>query len=92
MSQLSKFMNMEKGSLTSVIDGLITKGLVKRVRDKTDRRKVNLQLSKQSEEVVRNGMVSIGRHIQKKMEKLTDQEVETLSNALKNILIIAEKL
>lgn len=45
-SKLSLFINIPKGSLTTVIDSLVSKGLVERLNDKTDKRKLIIKLTK----------------------------------------------
>ncbi|MBU2510339.1 MarR family transcriptional regulator [bacterium] len=92
MSQISKFMNMEKGSITTVVDGLIRKGLVNRIQDEKDRRKILLELSKQSEIVIKKGMKAISHHILTKLNSVNDKDADNLYVALKTIFAIAEKL
>jgi DNA-binding MarR family transcriptional regulator len=90
MSQMSRSLNMEKGSLTSVIDGLIERGLVARIEDPADRRKVLLELSEQATKTVRVGEKNIEIHIMKKLDSLGGNAAETLSQALRAIITIAE--
>ncbi len=92
MSQMSKYMNMEKGSLTTVVDGLIKKGLVNRVYDENDRRKILLELSENSETIVKQGMKAINHQIKTKLNKVDKQDVDDLFGALNTIATIAEKL
>ncbi len=92
MSQMSKFMNMEKGSITTVVDELIKKGLVNRVQDKSDRRKILLELSEQSDTIVKKGMQAISRHIKTKLNAVGEQDAEDLFTALNTISTVAEKL
>lgn len=92
MSEMSRIMNLEKGSLTSVIDSLIEKGLVVRVQDPNDRRKILLELTGQSEKVVKLGMKAIGKHIKSKLKNIDDNSISQLHDALKTIFAIAERL
>lgn len=92
MSELSKIMNLEKGSVTSVVGGLISNNLVRRHQNDEDRRKIFLVMTESSKDVVKKGMEAAIAHTKGKMEKLTESEIETLHNSLKNLLEIGTKL
>jgi DNA-binding MarR family transcriptional regulator len=92
MSQMCKSINLEKGSFTSVVDGLIEKELVCRIQDPSDRRKILLELTEQGRELVIKGKKNMGMHIQSKLDALEPGDVKKLFNALADILTIAEKL
>ncbi len=92
MSQMCKSINLEKGSFTSVVDGLIEKELVCRIQDPSDRRKILLELTERGRELVIKGKKKMGMHIQSKLDALEPGDVEKLFNALADILTIAEKL
>jgi DNA-binding MarR family transcriptional regulator len=49
--ELAERMRVEKASLTSVLDGMERHGLVVRVRDRDDRRKVNIHLTRTGHEL-----------------------------------------
>jgi len=89
---MCKFINLEKGSFTSVVDGLIKKELVCRIQDPSDRRKILLELTEPGRELVIKGKKSMEMHIQSKLDALDPGDVETLFNALADIIMIAEKL
>ncbi len=85
---LSKFINMEKGSLTPLIDSLEEKKLVIRSNDPKDRRKVLLSLTSDGTEY----MKTIEEHSQKGLElmvaNLNDAEIIQMYDSLKTLVNI----
>jgi DNA-binding MarR family transcriptional regulator len=92
MTQLCSHMNMEKGSLTPVIDSLIGVELVHRKRDPHDRRKVILDLTQKGRTLVEAHLECVHRHVQKKLERLPKRDVERFRSALQDLYEIAQKL
>jgi DNA-binding MarR family transcriptional regulator len=71
---LSKYIDVDKGSITRIIDRLVAKGQVARRAIRGDRRAVALELTKD------------GERLMKKLLKIADEE----DNAWLNILSVAE--
>jgi len=92
MTKVCHHMNMEKGSLTPVVDRLIEMKLVERKRNSQDRRKVNLHLSELGMSLVQAHLHRAHRHILQKMKHLPQQEVERFKNALLDLHEITLKL
>lgn len=92
MSQLSGLLNLEKGSLTTVIDGLIEKGLVQRAEDKQDRRKIRLDLTSDGKKSTKNAIRFTNQHIKSRLDALEKGDREALVEALQTITSLAEKL
>lgn len=92
MSEMSRFMNIEKGSLTSVADSIIRNGLVRRIQDENDRRKIYLELTDRSDGVIRKGKQALNAHISGKLAMLPKRDVDALFQALRTIQTTAEKL
>jgi DNA-binding MarR family transcriptional regulator len=89
---LSKFINMEKGSLTTLIDSLEEKKLAIRSCNPNDRRKVLLSLTsdgieymKSIEEQSQNGLASM-------VANLNEEEIEQMHTSLKNLVDIFKKI
>ncbi|MGL4344773.1 MAG: MarR family winged helix-turn-helix transcriptional regulator [Cellulosilyticaceae bacterium] len=53
MSQISEEVGLEKGSFTTVVDSLIQKGYLQRVRSTKDRRKISLQMTCEGQEIAK---------------------------------------
>ena len=92
MTELHKFTGLEKGSLTTVIDQLIRKGLVERTGDEKDRRKVYVSLTSLGEKNVSILQKNVSRYIETQLEKLTSQQREQFYKAVKIFIDISEKL
>jgi DNA-binding MarR family transcriptional regulator len=92
MSQVCRRLDLEKGSFTPVVDGLIARGLVARARDGKDRRRVNLTLTAAGEEILRLHRGRAHRHLLAKLERLTPEEVARFGEAFAVIHEITLKL
>ena len=92
MTKVCYHMNMEKGSLTPVIDRLIQLNLVERRRNPEDRRKVNLHLSEVGLSLVQANLHRAHRHILEKLKRLPEEEVERFKSALAVLHEITLKL
>ena len=73
------------GNITLVIDNLEKQGLVKRVRDREDRRMVNVSLTAQGETFIQRIFPQHLATIQHEFSALTPDEQETLSQLCKKL-------
>jgi len=92
MTHVCHHMNMEKGSLTPVIDSLIEAGLVERMRNKEDRRKVNLSLTGKGKHLVVRNLHRAQEHILKKIGHLPEDMIDRFKRAVLDLHEIAQKL
>jgi DNA-binding MarR family transcriptional regulator len=92
MTKVCYHMNMEKGSLTPVIDRLIQMNLVERRRNPEDRRKVNLHLTELGLSLVQANLHRAQRHIMEKLKHLPAEEIRRFKRALSDLHEITLKL
>jgi len=92
MSQVCYHMNMEKGSLTPVIDNLIELDLVERKRNRNDRRKVNITLTTKGRDLVYSNLQRAHEHILGKMKHLPAEDVERFKRAMLDLHDITSKI
>ncbi|MEE9306816.1 MAG: MarR family transcriptional regulator [Spirochaetia bacterium] len=92
MTKVCYHMNMEKGSLTPVIDSLIEMELVQRSRNPDDRRKLNLNLTDQGRKLVLENLHRAHEHILDKMKHLQKDERQRFEKALLDLHEITLKL
>jgi len=92
MTEVCYHMNMERGSMTPVVDRLIEMNLVERRRNPEDRRKVNLHLTALGQSLVQANLHRAHRHIMEKMKHLPKEEVQRFKNALLDLHEITLKL
>jgi len=91
-SSLGKAIDMQKGSLTTLIDSLVEHGFVIREADSEDRRKQWIILTPQGEEYISKLMSSYQNEFERIFEKVDPQDVlkmiesiEFVKEVLKNI-------
>jgi DNA-binding MarR family transcriptional regulator len=91
-SSLGKAIDMQKGSLTTLIDSLVEYGFVKREGDSEDRRKQWIFLTSQGEEYISKLMSSFQKEFERIFEKADSQDIlkmiesiEFVKEVLKNI-------
>ena len=92
MTKVCSHMNMEKGSLTPVVDRLTGMNLVERRRNPEDRRKVNLRLTELGKSLVQANLHRAHRHIMEKLRHLPEAEIERFKSALSDLHEITLKL
>lgn len=89
MTDLCSKLNIEKGSLTSMVDDLTDKGYVVRERDLADRRKYLINITEDGIRLASDFMGKLSFSLQEKFIKLTEEErikyLEAI-NTLKDIL------
>lgn len=92
MTEISKALDIEKGSLTSLIDNLEEREMVLRANDPKDRRKQLISLSPKGQEE----MVKIIDFYIKKMSEYLDkferEEVEEFRSSLEKCVDFLKKL
>lgn len=89
---LSKFINMEKGSLTTLIDSLVEKKLVYKSDDPSDRRKVWLALTSDGKAYMKaiEGQSKSG--LAEMVADLDEVEIEQMYSSIKTLAKILKKI
>ena len=92
MSDLCRDVDLKSGSLTTLIDNLIEKGYVKREFDKSDRRKILVQLTIKGKNFTKIIKKSFEDNTFGKIEKLSAKDIKNLFEAVDIIKEITIKL
>ncbi|NLZ92430.1 MAG: MarR family transcriptional regulator [Firmicutes bacterium] len=92
LSELGRYLDMRKGSLTSLIDSLEMAGLVERRGDKQDRRKTMLFLTAAGEEYYQQIMLQSKKTYQKLFAKLSKEEIEKCRKGLSDVVSVLKIL
>ncbi len=92
MSEIGKELCMPKPNVTTLVDKLIKYKLVKRVNDESDRRKINIMLTKQGELSIKKARNNLIGYIKEKLMALNEDELKTLSVSLNNVKDILSKI
>ena len=87
MTELCLKLNIEKGSLTSMIDDLTDKGYVVRERDLNDRRKYLINLTEKGSELASECIKKLANGLDEKLSKLSEEDRD---DYLKSIVKIQE--
>ncbi len=95
-TELSKMMYRSKHGMTNIVDGLEKKGQIIREHSQTDRRSINIRITKDGMESVRRDITDGKVWAEKPMDCLSDAERESLVNLTEkvynNIKIIIDKM
>jgi len=92
MSELHNLTDFERGSLTTIVDGLIELGLVERKRGEDDRRKVFVIPTPKGIAADNEIHSEIERHVRLMLERLSEKDRDRFYNAINTLEDIAEKL
>lgn len=89
---LGKCMDMEKGSITSLIDALENMNLVYRKNDLKDKRKTWIQLTEEGESYLLKQEGNFLIQLEKTLGSLSNEEIIEFSNNLDSLVKIMEKV
>ena len=88
--ELAQRMMVEKASLTAVLKAMASEGLITRVRNTDDRRKVNIDLTAAGRRLKSKIMPLIGRINKRATRRLSAAEVQQLHRLLARVMINLE--
>jgi DNA-binding MarR family transcriptional regulator len=89
---LSKFINMKKGSLTTLIDSLVEKKFVIRSNTTNDRRKILLSLTSEGIEYMKTIEEQSQKGLALMVAKLDEKEIDQMHASLKTLVEILQKI
>ena len=92
MSELHDLTGLERGSLTTIVDGLIEHGLVERKRGKDDRRKVFVIPTPKGISADSEIYQEIEQHVKRMLDNISQEDRNRFFNAMKILGDIADKL
>ena len=88
---LGKCMDMEKGSITSLMDSLENMNLVYRENDLDDKRKTWIQLTEEGKSYFLKQEDNFSKQLEKTLNPLTEEEIMEFSHSLGTLVKIMEK-
>ena len=80
--ELAGLMDRSPNSVSMLIDRMVKAGLVRRIRDRKDRRVVNVMLTNKGEEALGPALVVGWQLVQKILSPLSEEDKSTLANLL----------
>ena len=91
MTELCAKLNIEKGSLTSMIDDLTKKGYVNREKDSSDRRKYMIVITESGEKLAVDFTSKLSNDLEEKLFKLDEADRAKYQEALDTLQYILNK-
>lgn len=89
---LGKCMDMEKGSITTLIDSMENMNLVYREDDPRDKRKTIIKLSEEGKQYYAKQEEEFNKRIEELFHILSEVEINKFNESLKTIVEILEKV
>jgi len=78
--------------MTSLIDKLVENGLAERLPDKSDRRVINITLTKKGNKLLMEWRKHSNNEIKMNLASLSEEDLEKFSDSVKNIKDILNKI
>lgn len=91
MTELCAKLNMEKGSLTTLIDDLSKKGYVYREKNVKDRRKYMIVITEEGKQIAADFIEKISKDLEEKFFKFNNEDREKYIEAIKILENLAVK-
>lgn len=91
MTELCAKLNIEKGSLTSMIDDLTEKGYVFREKNLKDRRKYMIVITKEGEKIAADFTEKLSNSLEEKFFKLDSNDREKYLEAIETLQDLLNK-
>jgi DNA-binding MarR family transcriptional regulator len=92
ISMIGKKLMIAKQNMTAVADRLIREGLIVRDNDKTDRRVINLSITRKGTGLLKNVRQTHSEMLRKKLSKLSKDDSEILIESLQKLTGVLKKL
>ncbi|MBC8632654.1 MarR family transcriptional regulator [[Eubacterium] tenue] len=94
MTDLCEKLNIEKGSLTTMVDDLTKKGYLTRIRDLRDRRKYILNLTNEGDVIAKDFLEELGKKLESRFLELSEDDRDKFMQSIKNLedILIKENL
>jgi len=81
-SSLGKALDMQKGSLTTLVDSLVEHEFVRRDVDKEDRRKQWISLTPKGDEYISKLMHNFEKEFEKTFKKVDAEDIDNMINSI----------
>jgi DNA-binding MarR family transcriptional regulator len=84
-SQIAKHIMVKSSTVTGIIDRLEQKGLVCRLRDSSDRRVINIQITERGKELARNAPPPIQHKLVDGLKRLPKNKIERIVKSFRTL-------
>lgn len=86
MAELARDQLMTKGGITGVADHLEEQGYITRVRSKSDRRVINIEITKDGRKLLKKGTALYQQFVEESLEDLSEEEIKSLLRILNKMI------
>ncbi|MEG0568113.1 MAG: MarR family transcriptional regulator, partial [Clostridium sp.] len=91
VSKIAESLRISKPNMTPIIDNLISEGLVERLQDPKDRRKILIKLTTKGLELLENHKKIMLKNLRSKISTLSKEDIDTLKESTSSLLKILDK-
>lgn len=92
ISELGDGLNVSKSQMTARVDKLVEAGLIERVPDKGDRRKIWIVLTPEGKDFIKNSQKTVKENMNQLLSPLSLKEVEELKKSIRTIKKVSLKI
>lgn len=85
MKRIAEYLHVKAPSATSLINGLVKSGYIKRISDPNDRRTVKMKTTDKGKIFLKNGLIEMTQKMKEVLSKLKDDQIENFINIMKEI-------
>lgn len=85
MKRVAEFLKIKAPSATSLVNGLVRKNFVKRVRDETDHRIVKLKILSDGHKYMKEGIDQMTEKIKQVLLKLSQEKIDNFIQIMEEI-------
>lgn len=89
-SKLAKSVSLSQATITGILDRLENRKLITRERDKKDRRRVNLTLTKEGRDLLIDAPMPLHQTFANRLAELPEAQQESIDRVLRNIVEMME--
>lgn len=79
ITDIAHWLERSTNSITMIVDRMVKAGLLKRVRDRSDRRQVNVSLTGKAEDALEPASPAVWEFMQQGMSALSDEDKHTFA-------------
>lgn len=91
MVELARNQIMTKGGMTGLVDHLEKQGFIVRIRSKTDRRIINIEITKKGTKLVKKASDIYQEFVEESLHDLSEDEIDSLLKILNKMISSVQK-
>jgi MarR family transcriptional regulator, organic hydroperoxide resistance regulator len=85
MKRIAEYLHIKAPSATSLVNGLVKSGYIKRISDPNDRRAVRMKTTDKGKIFLKDGFTQMTKKLKEVLSKLKDDQIENFINIMQAI-------